>query len=118
MVSGPYERNRQPGNPMTPKPIKIAVVGATGAVGKTMLSILAERKFPASEIVALASERSAGGKVEFGRREIVVQNLDTYDFAGTAIGLFSAGAKVSAVHGPRAAAAGTGGIDNSSQFRH
>jgi aspartate-semialdehyde dehydrogenase len=102
---------------MTAQPIKIAVAGATGAVGKVMLAILAERKFPASEVVALASERSAGGKVDFGRRELTVQNLETYDFAGTGIALFSAGAKVSAVHAPRAAAAGAIVIDNSSQFR-
>ena len=70
---------------------KVAVVGATGAVGEVMLSILAERDFPASEVVALASERSAGGKVAFGDRELVVQDLATYDPAGIDIALFSAG---------------------------
>ncbi len=97
---------------------KIAVVGATGAVGAVMFSILEERKFPASEVVALASERSAGGKVKFGSRNLTVQNLDTFDFSGTDIALFSAGAKVSAVHAPRAAAAGAVVVDNTSQFRY
>ncbi len=97
---------------------KLAVAGATGAVGEVILSILAERKFPASEVVALASERSAGGKVKFGSRSLVVQNLDTYDFAGTDIALFSAGASVSKQHAPRAAAAGAVVVDNTSHFRY
>jgi aspartate-semialdehyde dehydrogenase len=97
---------------------KLAVAGATGAVGEVILSILAERKFPASEVVALASERSAGGKVKFGSRSLVVQSLDSYDFAGTDIALFSAGASVSKVHAPRAAAAGAVVVDNTSQFRY
>jgi aspartate-semialdehyde dehydrogenase len=97
---------------------KIAVVGATGAVGETLFSILAERKFPASEVVALASERSAGSKVKFGSSNLTVQNLDTYDFEGTDIALFSAGGKVSAAHAPRAAAAGAVVVDNTSQFRY
>jgi aspartate-semialdehyde dehydrogenase len=97
---------------------KVAVVGATGAVGEVLFSILDERKFPASEVVALASERSAGGKVKFGGHNLTVQNLDTFDFAGTDIALFSAGAKVSAVHAPRAAAAGAVVVDNTSQFRY
>lgn len=97
---------------------KIAVVGATGAVGEVMFSILDERKFPASEVVALASERSAGSKVKFGDRNLTVQNLDTFDFSGTDIALFSAGGKVSAVHAPRAAAAGAVVVDNTSQFRY
>ncbi|MDZ4812676.1 MAG: aspartate-semialdehyde dehydrogenase [Pseudomonadota bacterium] len=97
---------------------KVAVVGATGAVGEVMFSILDSRKFPASEVVALASERSAGSKVKFGGRNLTVQNLDTFDFAGTDIALFSAGGSVSAVHAPRAAAAGSVVIDNTSQFRY
>lgn len=97
---------------------KIAVVGASGAVGEVLLSILSERKFPVSEVVALASERSAGGRVKFGSSQLTVQNLDTFDFAGTDIALFSAGGSVSAVHAPRAAAAGTVVIDNTSQFRY
>jgi len=97
---------------------KVAVVGATGAVGEAMLAILRERAFPASEVVALASERSAGSKVAFGRRELTVQLLDTFDFTGTDIALFSAGGKISAEHAPRAAAQGAVVIDNSSQFRY
>ena len=97
---------------------KIAVVGASGAVGEVLLSILSERKFPVSEVVALASERSAGGRVKFGSSQLTVQNLDTFDFADTDIALFSAGGSVSAVHAPRAAAAGTVVIDNTSQFRY
>src|SRR5262245_55332935 len=71
--------------------LKVAVVGATGAVGEVMLSILAERKFPVGEIVALASERSAGTKVKFGNRDVLVQDLATFDPAGVDIALFSAG---------------------------
>jgi aspartate-semialdehyde dehydrogenase len=97
---------------------KVAVVGATGAVGEALFAILDERKFPASEVVALASERSAGSKVKFGSRNLTVQNLDTFDFSGTDIALFSAGGKVSAEHAPRAAAAGTVVVDNTSQFRY
>jgi aspartate-semialdehyde dehydrogenase len=97
---------------------KVAVVGATGAVGEVMLAILAERKFPVSEVVPLASERSAGGTVKFGNRDLTVRNLDTYDFAGTDFGFFSAGSSVSKVHAPRAAAAGCVVVDNTSQFRY
>ena len=97
--------------------MKIAVVGATGAVGEAMLEILAERRFPATEVVALASERSAGEHVAYGRRSLTVRDLADYDFAGTRIALFSPGAKVSAVHAPRAAAAGCVVVDNTSHFR-
>jgi aspartate-semialdehyde dehydrogenase len=97
--------------------MKIAVVGATGAVGQAMLEILAERDFPATEVVPLASERSAGDTVRYGKRSLVVKALDGYDFAGTRIALFSPGAKVSALHAPRAAAAGCVVIDNTSHFR-
>ncbi len=97
--------------------MKIAVVGATGAVGEAMLEILAERQFPATEVVALASERSAGAQVAYGRRMLTVHDLAGYDFAGTRIALFSPGAAVSAVHAPRAAAAGCVVIDNTSHFR-
>lgn len=100
------------------KQFKVAVVGATGAVGEALLAILHERKFPAKEIVALASEKSAGKEVAFGRRKLIAQALETYDFAGTDFALFSAGAKVSAVHAPRAAAAGAVVVDNTSQFRY
>jgi len=97
---------------------KVAMVGATGAVGETLLAILAERKFPVSELVPLASARSAGGKVEFGGKSITVRDLATYDFAGVDIAFFSAGAKVSREHAPRAAAAGAVVIDNTSEFRY
>jgi aspartate-semialdehyde dehydrogenase len=94
------------------------MVGATGAVGETVLAILAERDFPVSELVPLASERSAGGKVKFGGKDITVQLLDTYDFAGVDIAFFSAGGAVSREHAPRAAAAGAVVIDNTSEFRY
>jgi hypothetical protein len=73
------------------KQFKVAVVGATGAVGEVMLSILAERDFPASDVIALASERSAGMTVAFGNGDLVVQDLATFDPAGVDIALFSAG---------------------------
>ena len=97
---------------------KVAVVGATGAVGRELLRTLAEREFPADEVVALASERSAGKEISFGDDAVLkVRDLETYDFAGTDIALFSPGAKVSAVHAPRAAEAGCVVIDNTSHFR-
>jgi aspartate-semialdehyde dehydrogenase len=99
------------------KQLKVAVVGATGAVGETMLSILAERKFPVGEIVALASERSAGGEVAFGNDEVMVRDLATFDPAGVDIALFSAGGDVSREYAPKFAAAGAVVIDNSSAFR-
>lgn len=96
----------------------VAVVGATGAVGETMLSILAERNFPAAKVHAVASHRSAGSRVQYGSKNLVVEDLDTFDFEGIDIGLFSPGASVSAVHAPRAAASGCIVIDNTSQFRY
>ena len=97
---------------------KVAMVGATGAVGETLLSILAERDFPVSELVPLASERSAGGTVEFNGKPYVVQDLAKYDFDGVDIAFFSAGGSVSREHAPRAAAAGAVVIDNTSEFRY
>jgi len=96
----------------------VAVVGATGAVGEVMLSILAQRKFPVGEVHALASSRSAGKKVEFGDRLLTVQDLADFDFSRTPIGLFSAGASISEEYAPKAAAAGCVVIDNTSQFRY
>jgi len=96
---------------------RIAVVGATGNVGHEMLEILAEREFPADEVAAVASARSAGREIEFGDERLVVEDLEGFDFAGYDIALFSPGAKVSAVHAPRAAEAGCVVIDNTSQFR-
>jgi aspartate-semialdehyde dehydrogenase len=99
------------------KTYKVAVVGATGAVGEVMLAVLAERKFPVSELVALASERSAGGEVAFGNREVMVRDLATVDPTGVDIALFSAGGAVSKEYAPKFAAAGAVVIDNSSAFR-
>lgn len=96
---------------------KIAVVGATGNVGREMLNILHERKFPASEVVALASANSLGKKVSYGDKTLDIQVLDDYDFTDTKIALFSPGGKVSAIHAPRAAAQGCVVIDNTSHFR-
>ena len=100
------------------KKVNIAVVGATGEVGGTMLSILEQRDFPAAEVHAVASSRSAGTRIEFGDEELVVRDLASFDFSGIAIALFSPGAAVSADHAPRAAAAGAVVIDNTSQFRY
>ena len=100
------------------KQFKVAVVGATGAVGETMLAILAERRFPVSEVVALASERSAGGSVKFGEQDIVVQDLASFDPVGIDIALFSAGGGISKDYAPKFAAAGAVVIDNSSTFRY
>ena len=97
---------------------RVAVVGATGAVGREILKTLAERNFPIKEVAALASPRSAGQQVSFGENKILtVQNLETFDFTGWDIGLFSPGASVSAIHAPRAGAQGCVVIDNTSQFR-
>ncbi|GBQ25672.1 aspartate-semialdehyde dehydrogenase [Gluconacetobacter sacchari] len=97
---------------------RVAVVGATGAVGREMLKTLAERAFPISEIAALASARSTGQEISFGDRKVLkVQNLETFDFTGWDIALFSPGASVSAAHAPRAAKAGCIVIDNTSHFR-
>jgi len=97
---------------------KVAVVGATGNVGREILTTLVEREFPAADVVALASSRSIGKEVSFGEDDILkVQGLDTYDFRGIDIVLSSPGAKVSAQFAPRAAKAGAVVIDNSSHFR-
>jgi aspartate-semialdehyde dehydrogenase len=97
---------------------KVAVVGATGNVGREILTTLAERDFPADKVVALASSRSVGKEVSFGEDEVLkVEALDTYDFRGTDIVLSSPGAKVSAQFAPRAAKAGAVVIDNTSCFR-
>ena len=100
------------------KKYNVAVVGATGAVGETMLEILAERHFPVGEVYALASANSAGKRVEFNGGTLVVQDLATFDFSKVQIGLFSPGASVSEIYAPIAAAAGCVVIDNTSQFRY
>ncbi|HLT89754.1 MAG TPA: aspartate-semialdehyde dehydrogenase [Woeseiaceae bacterium] len=96
----------------------VAVVGATGLVGETVLAVLAERQFPVGEIYALASERSEGQEVSFGARTIRVSNLASFDFSRVQIGLFSAGASVSGQYAPKAAEAGCVVIDNTSKFRY
>ena len=95
----------------------IAVVGATGAVGQEMLTILDERQFPCETVHAVASARSRGKEVALGERTLKVAALDDFDFAGVDIALFSAGGGVAREHAPRAAAAGAVVIDNSSAFR-
>lgn len=96
----------------------VAVVGATGAVGETMISILEERDFPIRHLYPLASSRSAGSTVMFKGRPVLVEDLATFDFSKAQIGLFSAGASVSAEYAPKAGAAGCIVIDNTSQFRY
>jgi aspartate-semialdehyde dehydrogenase len=97
---------------------KVAVVGATGNVGREMLTTLAEREFPADDVVALASSASVGKQVSFGDDDILdVQALDSFDFRGIDIVLSSPGAKVSDVFAPRAAKAGAVVIDNTSRWR-
>ncbi len=98
--------------------LNIAVVGATGVVGETMLDILAERKFPAETVHALASERSVGRLVDYGQRSLAVDDLAGFDFSQTDIALFSAGGSIAREYGPRAAEAGCIVIDNSSCFRY
>ncbi len=102
---------------MRKKLYNVAIAGATGVVGKEFLKILEERKFPVGEIRLLASERSAGSKLEFKGKEEPVRLLDEETFEGVDIGLFSPGASVSAKHAPRAGAAGCIVVDNTSQFR-
>ena len=97
--------------------LKVVIVGATGNVGREMLDILAERRFPADEVVALASPRSINTEVSFGDKTLKCKVLDTYDFAGTDICLMSAGGAVSKDWSPRIAAAGAVVIDNSSHWR-
>ncbi|HET9389681.1 MAG TPA: aspartate-semialdehyde dehydrogenase [Steroidobacteraceae bacterium] len=96
----------------------VAVVGATGLVGETMIEVLAERNFPVSQLYPLASDRSLGRSVEFHGRSHPVRDLAGFDFSGVDIGLFSAGAEVSMEYAPRATAAGCIVIDNTSAFRY
>ena len=92
----------------------IAVVGATGVVGESILAILKEREFPVGTVYALASERSIGKQVDFGTRTLTVDNLADFDFSQVKIGLFSAGGSISAEYAPQAVAAGCVVIDNTS----
>jgi aspartate-semialdehyde dehydrogenase len=98
--------------------LKIAVIGATGNVGREMLDILDERGFPADDVVAIASRRSQGTEVSFGDRTLKVQALENYDFKGTDIALMSAGGAISKEWSPKIAAKGCVVIDNSSAWRY
>ncbi|TSA39316.1 MAG: aspartate-semialdehyde dehydrogenase [Methylococcaceae bacterium] len=100
------------------KVFNVAVVGATGAVGEAMLSILEERNFPIGEVYALASKNSAGKRIAFKDSSLSVHDLASFDFSKVQLGLFSPGASVSAEYAPKAAAAGCVVIDNTSQFRY
>ncbi|WP_428354131.1 aspartate-semialdehyde dehydrogenase [Methyloprofundus sp.] len=100
------------------KKYNVAIVGATGAVGEAMIGILEQRKFPVDNVYALASERSAGKRIPFNGSTLRVQDLAEFDFSKADIGLFSAGASLSAEYAPKAAAAGCIVIDNTSQFRY
>jgi aspartate-semialdehyde dehydrogenase len=97
---------------------RVAVAGATGLVGDTMLRVLEQRRFPVAELIPLASARSVGKTVRFAGQDLAVRDLASFDFAGVDLGLFSAGASVSAEHAPRAGAAGCVVIDNTSRFRY
>jgi len=96
----------------------VAVLGATGLVGETLLTVLEERKFPVGELFPLASERSLGKQVQFRGRQVSAIDAASFDFSRAQIGLFSAGGEVSAKYAPLAAAAGCVVIDNTSHFRY
>jgi aspartate-semialdehyde dehydrogenase len=96
----------------------VAIVGATGLVGETMVEVLEERAFPVAELFALASNRSIGKSVSFRGRNLPVEELASFDFSRADLALFSAGADVSREYAPRAAAAGCVVIDNTSAFRY
>ncbi|MCB1647072.1 MAG: aspartate-semialdehyde dehydrogenase [Pseudomonadales bacterium] len=97
--------------------VNVAIAGATGAVGEVMREILEQRDFPVGRISLLASERSAGKRLQFRGEQVMVENLDTFDFSDTHIGLFSAGGSISAKYAPKAASQGCVVIDNTSHFR-
>ncbi len=96
----------------------VAVVGATGAVGETMMEILEERNFPVGNLYPLASERSVGKRIQFKGQSVKVENLADFDFSKVQIGLFSAGGSISAEYAPKAGEAGCVVIDNTSHFRY
>ncbi len=102
---------------MQSRKFNIAVVGATGVVGEAMLSILEERNFPVGKLYPLASHRSAGESITFKNKNILVEDVENFDFSKVEIGLFSAGASVSAIYAEKAASAGCIVIDNTSHFR-
>ena len=100
------------------KKFNVAVVGATGAVGETMLEILAERKFPIDNLYPLASERSAGDTLLYDKKPLLIEDLAEFDFSKVDIALFSAGGSISKIYAPLAASKGCIVIDNTSEFRN
>ncbi len=100
------------------KEFDVAVVGATGAVGETMMAILEQRDFPVRNLYPLASERSAGKKVQFKGKNYTIEDLSTFDFSKVQIGLFSAGGSISEIYAPKAAEAGCVVVDNTAHFRY
>lgn len=100
------------------KEYDVAVVGATGAVGETMMAILEQRDFPVRNLYPLASARSAGSKVQFKGKNYMVQDLSEFDFSQAQIGLFSAGGGISEIFAPKAAEAGCVVVDNTAHFRY
>ena len=107
-----------PVNSNSSKRFNVAIVGATGAVGETLIEVLEERNFPVDTLYLLASERSAGSTRTFRGKNIRVQDLASFDFSQAHIGLFSAGGSISAEYAPKAAAAGCIVVDNTSHFRY
>ena len=101
-----------------PDGINVAIVGATGAVGEALIEILESRAFPVNELFLLASERTAGKRVQFHGKSKMVTQLDQFDFSQAQIALFSAGGAVSAEYAPKATEAGCVVIDNTSHFRY
>lgn len=100
------------------KTYDVAVVGATGAVGETIVEILEQRKFPVGKLYLLASERSAGKQIRFNGKQVTIENLADFDFSKVQLGLFSAGGSISAEYAPKAGAAGCIVVDNTSHFRN
>lgn len=100
------------------KTVNVAIAGASGAVGEALVEILQERQFPVGELALLASERSAGKRIQFNGKSVQIQRLDEFDFSNTQIGLFSAGGSISAEFAPKAAAQGCIVVDNTSYFRN
>jgi len=103
---------------MSDRQWNVAVLGATGLVGDTMIKVLEERKFPVKQLFPLASNRSLGKDIEFNGKKIPVIDVETFDFSQADIGLFSAGGEVSRLYAPKAGAAGCVVIDNTSEFRY
>ncbi len=103
---------------MSDKKYNVAIVGATGAVGQTLIRILEQRQFPVDQLYLLASERSAGETMSFNKKQYTIENIENFDFLKAQIGLFSAGSSISAKYAPIAGKAGCIVVDNTSQFRY